>query len=877
MNMDLNEVTGDPTQPNPALRKLGTFHRDGPTGGWDNTYVFTPMVDSGGQPAAVRLSGLKTLRASVLNGAMDWNYLVFVPDPTVGVLRAAASVTPANGSTSAGRDPEIKVVFTDRDTAVVPSTIRLTVNGTDVTGASTITDTPEGAEITYQGTYVASSVVNATVSWGDNDAIPVTQNLAWSFTTGIITPSTLFIEIEDFNYSDAEGVNPGQYIAFGAPDGSLLGRDATQDIDSHDNDPGIPGDLGAGAYRPLSDVEAGKGPSSIGEQDRTRGSRTITADWVVGWTGQGEWLNYTRDFPTERYYVYARMASGAGATVPMHGELSLVTSDPTQPNQTVQKLGDFSHPRDTGGWDGTFIFKPLIDASGNQTSVRLSGVQTLRYGWLDGAHDAGYLALVPGAPPVRSRVVASSPPISREYPNPYAPLVQATISKEDTGASDVKISIDGADRTADATITDDGGSVSVALQLEGAEGARHTATIEWTDTLGVLTHTFSFRQGPPYSVEHLFIELEDWNTEGGQYFPSNPAFGHDFNAKGLYMGKGGVSDVDFHDSGNPEEDQYRNGEVPNIGIVPHNDANRNGAGERPGFEVVSDYKMGWTDAAGDWYNYTRTFPAGTYTVWAKISHGDANATMGGQLDLVTSDRSQPNQSLQTLGEFVAPASGNWDGFSFVPLTDGNGDLVQLQTPAGEHTIRYSVKRNGGDLQYLMIVPQITLSCPENMTVGNDAGQCSAAVSFTATGAESCSPASGSSFPVGTTTVTCVAGSESCSFTVTVEDREAPVVTVRAGANPGGKTKAKNGENNGFFQLLASDNCDAAPKIYIKDASSSFVAGPFSSGVNIKLNTNADANKVNKGGNGLDAHVLIDGDAEIYATDDNGNVSPATIR
>jgi hypothetical protein len=489
--------------------------------------------------------------------------------------------------------------------------------------------------------------------------------------------------------------------------------------------------------------------------------------------------------------------------------------------------------------------------------------------------------LVPGAPPVRSQVIAVEPPISRQWPNPYAPLVKATIVKEDTGASALKLTIDGVDRTAGATIDDNATSASISVQLDGEEGKRHTAIVEWTDTLGTRSHTWTFRQGPLYSTENLFIELEDWNTEGGQYFPSNPAFGHDFNAKGLYMGKGGVSDVDFHDSGNPEEDQYRNGEVPNIGIVPCcggnlNDANNAGTGERPGFEVVRDYKMGWTDPGGDWYNYTRVFPAGVYHVWARISHGDANATMGGQLDLVTSDRSQPGQSLQALGEFVAPASANWDGFTFVPMTDAAGDMVNVTSPGGEFTVRYSVKRNGGDVNFLMLTPQVTLSCPGNMTVGNDAGQCSAVVNFTATGAESCSPASGSSFPVGTTTVTCTAGSETCSFTVTVEDREAPVVTVRAGANPGGKTKAKNGENNGFYQLLATDNCDTAPKIYIKDSASSFVAGPYSSGVDIKLNPNSGSNNVNKGGNGLAAHILIAGDAQIYATDSSGNVSTAVI-
>jgi hypothetical protein len=295
--------------------------------------------------------------------------------------------------------------------------------------------------------------------------------------------------------------------------------------------------------------------------------------------------------------------------------------------------------------------------------------------------------------------------------------------------------------------------------------------------------------------------------------------------------------------------------------------------------MVSDYKMGWTDPGGDWYNYTRVFPAGKYHVWARISHGDGNATMGGQLDLVTSDRSQPNQTLQPLGEFVAPASANWDGFTFVPMTDASGELVEVESPGGEFTVRYSVKRNGGDMQYLMLTEVITLLCPDNITVGNDAGQCSAVVNFTAQGAESCSPASGSAFPVGTTTVTCVAGSESCSFTVTVTDSEAPRVAAVAGANPGGKVhpKADAATDWPFVRLMASDNCDTAPKIFIKDANSSFVAGPYSSGASIKLSPNSGNNSAKRVPNGLDAMVETAGDAHIYATDSSGNVSPSVVR
>ncbi len=58
----------------------------------------------------------------------------------------------------------------------------------------------------------------------------------------------------------------------------------------------------------------------------------------------------------------------------------------------------------------------------------------------------------------------------------------------------------------------------------------------------------------------------------------------------------------------------------------------------------------------------------------------------------------------------------------------------------------------------------TLTCPANITVSNDPGQCGAVVNYPAPtttgdcGTVTCSPPSGSFFPVGTTTVTCVASS-----------------------------------------------------------------------------------------------------------------------
>ena len=84
----------------------------------------------------------------------------------------------------------------------------------------------------------------------------------------------------------------------------------------------------------------------------------------------------------------------------------------------------------------------------------------------------------------------------------------------------------------------------------------------------------------------------------------------------------------------------------------------------------------------------------------------------------------------------------------------------------------------------------TITCPANIAVNNDAGNCSAIVNYT-TPTDPCATVitqtaglpSGSAFPLGTTINTFQAtnafGSTTCSFTVTVTDNENPTITCPA--------------------------------------------------------------------------------------------------
>ena len=116
-------------------------------------------------------------------------------------------------------------------------------------------------------------------------------------------------------------------------------------------------------------------------------------------------------------------------------------------------------------------------------------------------------------------------------------------------------------------------------------------------------------------------------------------------------------------------------------------------------------------------------------------------------------------------------------------------------------------------------PAPVVTCPGNVVAQNTPGRCDAVVTYPAATATdncplnsqpSCSPASGSTFPVGQTTVTCSvtdAGgrSGSCSFTVTVQDTSHPVIT-GVSATPATLAPPNHKMRDVTIAYTATDNC-----------------------------------------------------------------------
>lgn len=151
--------------------------------------------------------------------------------------------------------------------------------------------------------------------------------------------------------------------------------------------------------------------------------------------------------------------------------------------------------------------------------------------------------------------------------------------------------------------------------------------------------------------------------------------------------------------------------------------------------------------------------------------------------------------------------GNW-------ATGGGGGSSYILPVATDLVFTNDTQTGNGQIVITALNASPVITCPGNFNVSNDAGQCSAVVTYTVTATDAedgtltpiqtAGLPSGSAFPVGTTTntfeVTDSDGSTAtCSFDVIVEDNEAPQAICEA-------TLIQNVaiiSNNGFGNPLAT--------------------------------------------------------------------------
>lgn len=609
-----------------------------------------------------------------------------------------ASILPARGAVGVGQKPTIKVVFQDDLTPVSDNSVQVFLDGQKLastfanSGATTTVTAPVTTNLELRSKHTGQVVYSVGTQTFTNNFNFEVQALGFA------------IEAEDFDFDGGQFVDAANKMPYS---GALYaGLGAIHDVDYHQPyDEQSDGSLN---YRDgeTPNVPIG-GDNDAVDLDRPGFTLDNGSNYKIGWAG-GDWYNYTRVLTNGNYKIIASQSHGdpAGTADRLVATYSIVTSGRGTPNQTLVRIGSYSEPA-TGGWGNNAI--ATVKDGGKDAVVHLSGTNTIRAAVESGDFD--WFALIPtsertGLPFVNS-VTPNTP--QRSITNLSLDLSQqfrdTTIDR-----SSVRLLVDNQDVTASTQVSATANGAAVSYTPAGGFSAgAHAYSVVFRNNEGTsVTNT-----GSVYVIgsENFVIEAEDFNYGGGQTKVEASTMPLQSD---LYSGLGAVSEVDYHVVGDIQDAgalNYREGESPNVAIGTNGDLNRGS------FDLTANYRIGWVDQ-GEWFNYTRTFPAGRYNVYAEMSK-DAG-TMGGRLGLVDNP-SATTQNVTEVGTFQAPATGAWGPTAFVPLRANDGSLVSLDLN-GTKTVRFTSDFGSGDIDHLLFVstggtntdaPRITIAKAAN--------------------------------------------------------------------------------------------------------------------------------------------------------------------
>jgi hypothetical protein len=426
----------------------------------------------------------------------------------------------------------------------------------------------------------------------------------------------------------------------------------------------------------------------------------------IAYNNGGNWLNYTRVYPTGDYLVYLRYNDGNAGDVE---SLNLLTSGYGTPTQTTTNLGEFV----SAGIGASYAWVPLTDTYGNKVIMNLSpGTNTLQL--LSGNGVVGGIAnfvdfiLVPagnGFPPVINNLSPDiiNPPINSDIFLDVTNIMFSVSSAFSTVAtSNIQVLVNGLDYSSGETFT--GNNTNWGVSVACPQNELITLVINAKDANGLsnsITETFD-----TFTQNNMMIEAVDFDFNGGQFIdnpvptaPLSTATNSYFNG-GINGTNAAVLNVDYYgfSDGGGEAWPYRPLDT-GVGQELTADFLR----EKFIAAGASDYDMGYWNG-GFWENYTRTFPANNYNVYARLAGGAGpfnNTTMA----LVTSGAGTSNQTTQLLGSFADANAAGWETWHWVPMRDTNGVLAKVSL-GGVKTLK-ATSGNNLNAHFFMFVPVIS--------------------------------------------------------------------------------------------------------------------------------------------------------------------------
>jgi len=574
--------------------------------------------------------------------------------------------------------------------------IHLVLNGVDVSTNVTFSGSSSNWTVFYNGLQ-SNTAYTVSITATDSFSFKASANTTFQTTwLGVLAPTYLW-EAEDWDFSS--GLYYDNPDLCNAPGGGncYFGVVGMSNVDEYVTAPPP-----AQFYRGTND---GIGTKPSGDYSRPNLFAADRVDFCINpfngdplYDSGCEWVNYTRDWPASTNWIIGRFANGAGTVGSI--QMSVIHGAVTN------VVGTFTmnpYPASNPSYTAfQFVYLLQTNGSGQLAPVVLNGKETLQMTSGGNMLPTFYL-LTPAQ--------VDLPFLSKLYPDgkhPFEPTNVLSFTVTTLGATfpanGVQVIVDGNDISSNLMITGSTSSNNVvysALQ----PNAMHTAIINVTNSLG---HGISItNQFDTFSQTNYMFEAEDFDFNGGQYV-SSASYSPD-----CYASFVSVSNVDFHhtiNSGEPTDGsdfQYRQNGIPQQVAQDY---------LRTVYvdSFSSDYQLYWF-GGGDWANYTRDYPLGTFNLYTRSSGLGAYTMNLGQ---VVSGAGTTNQVVKPLGQWGS-VGANINTFAWVPLTDAGGvapvavkitgvTTFQVSTPTGDcypnyfmlvrtSTINVSAARSGSNL------------------------------------------------------------------------------------------------------------------------------------------------------------------------------------
>lgn len=584
--------------------------------------------------------------------------------------------------TSLMQDTNTLVFTAESSSGFNLTNIDLKLNGIDVSsGCTFVTNGAGSTNVTVNYVGLPQQALNTAVMTA-TDGLGLAGTVTVNFDT--FNPDNFIVKAEEFDYNGGQFIDNPVYTNTAEPD-SYFGLDSMEAIDTHKGQ--TTGDFQATDYR----FDDGTGlktqtPLSAGElPSPTRFGGSVVPSHMIGNWSSAEWQNYTKTFPSGNYNVYARLSTSSGSTV----TFSQVTLGQGTANQTLSQLGTFTF---TGS--GAFQWVPLRQF-GSLAVVNLAGVNTVR-ATTGGGANANFYMFVPAN--------TNLPSISNVYPDGqylFEPTnkLTFTISSSVTNIStnDIQLTLNGSNVSSGLVFS--GGPSTWNVTYPGLQLNQSYATvIQVTDDLGQTANaTLNIDTWNPL----LQVEAEAFDFDPAQSIvPDGTGFRYIDNsvptpplhaAANSYEGQ--LGDIFIDEQGNnlqnglsPIQNGYAGATLSNYrtndpcATGPVTDTPR-----RQFTPGTLDYNVGFL-GPGHWEQYTRTWPSGTFNLYARVASGAGLGTLYSSWSQVIAGWGTTNEVTQHIGSFAIPSSGGYSSYFYAPLIDRFGNYANL-TLGGTNTFR----------------------------------------------------------------------------------------------------------------------------------------------------------------------------------------------